>query len=73
MKWNDSEGRYAVGTDGKCDLKFKKEGKGPLYYADHLPVVSSGKSTYHGLVNMVKGEILLTFSPVEENIISYII
>ncbi|CAC5385240.1 MIB [Mytilus coruscus] len=41
VKWSDCEARYAVGTDGKCDLKFTKEGKGPMYYADHLPVVSN--------------------------------
>ncbi|XP_063410447.1 uncharacterized protein LOC134693540 [Mytilus trossulus] len=53
VKWNDSEGRYAVGTDGKCDLKFRKEGKGLLYYADHLPVVSSD-SAFKGL-RVVRG------------------
>lgn len=44
VKWKDSEARYPVGRDGRCDLKFVRKGEGPSYYEDHLPTVSRGKN-----------------------------
>ncbi|XP_063447938.1 uncharacterized protein LOC134727487 [Mytilus trossulus] len=41
VKSKGIEVRYALGREGKCDLKFTKEGAGPVFYVDHLPVVSS--------------------------------
>lgn len=44
VKWKDSEARYPVGRDGRCDLKFDRKAEGLSYYEDHLPTVSSGKN-----------------------------
>lgn len=44
VKWKDTETRYPVGRNGKCELKFTKEAKGLYYYEDHLPTVSIGKN-----------------------------
>ncbi|XP_052082909.1 uncharacterized protein LOC127720374 [Mytilus californianus] len=41
VKWNDDlKGRYCVGRNGQCDLKFIDAAKGPVYYEDHLPIVT---------------------------------
>ncbi|CAC5385236.1 MIB [Mytilus coruscus] len=41
VKWNDNlKGRYRVGRNGQCDLKFIDAAKGPMYYEDHLPIAT---------------------------------
>ncbi|CAC5426524.1 MIB [Mytilus coruscus] len=41
VQWHDySKGRYCVGWNGQCDLKFTKAAKGPMYYEEHLPFVT---------------------------------
>ncbi|CAG2243693.1 MIB [Mytilus edulis] len=41
VKWNDTcTGRYCVGRNGQCDLKCTVVANGPMYYEDHLPIVT---------------------------------
>ncbi|CAC5385233.1 MIB [Mytilus coruscus] len=40
VQWIDySKKRYCVGGKGKCDLKFTKAAKGPMYYEAQLPFI----------------------------------
>ncbi|XP_071147662.1 uncharacterized protein [Mytilus edulis] len=41
VTWSDNlNGRYCVGRNGQCDLKLIDAAKGPMYYEDHLPIVT---------------------------------